>query len=344
VNSNRRRFIQKIKVALDARTMKLPVTRIAQIPFILLSLFSAYGFAGTVTFPNNFSTIPDLSFAASFAVPRNAPVGTVLQSASQAVGLAANGVTCNVRKDIVVSGTPVPGDASTFQTNVPRIGVRLYVTGYWNSSWAQAPEVETLSPTSDGAKGHYTRADLVVTGPVGSGSLANLPVMTVTFTGDWISTVSGTQRRIAGSVITGGTCNVVTPAVEMALPKEFVGDLSAAGSTAGAAPLSIGLDCAKGVKVYLTISDASNVANRSTRLGLAPGSSASGVGVQILNGSTPVAYGPDSAVAGTTNQWFAGSASGGQMQVPLTARYVRTTGPLIPGTVRATATFTVSYQ
>lgn len=312
---------------------------------ILLSglLFSHCLFAGTVTFPKNFSVIPDMSFPSSISAARNVPVGTVLQTVSQNVGIGASGVTCNVRKDIAVDGTPVPGNASTFQTNVPGIGVRFYVTGYWSGSWAQAPDVETLSPYT-GASAHYTRADLVVTGPVESGSLTNLPKMIVTFSGDCISTVSGTQNLTSDSVITGGTCSVLTSSIDVPLPKAFANSLSTTGSTAGASPLTIGLDCSKGVKVNLTISDASDLSNRTTTLGLAQGSSASGVGVQLVNGSAPVAFGPDSAAAGTANQWFAGTATGGQMQIPLIARYVRTTGPLVPGTVKAIATFTMSYQ
>jgi type 1 fimbria pilin len=112
----------------------------------------------------------------------------------------------------------------------------------------------------------------------------------------------------------------------------------------GATPFKIGLNCVKGTNVNLTLTDASNVSNRSTMLSLSPDSTGGGVGLQILNGSEPVAFGPDSTDIGNTNQWSAGTASGGITDIPLTVRYVRTASPLMPGTVKGLATFTMSYQ
>lgn len=86
------------------------------------------------------------------------------------------------------------------------------------------------------------------------------------------------------------------------------------------------------------------MSNVSTTLGLTTGSTATGVGLQVINGGTTIGYGPDSALIGTTNQWSAGTASGGVMKIPLTAQYVRTAGSLTPGKVTAAATFTMSYQ
>jgi type 1 fimbria pilin len=207
----------------------------------------------------------------------------------------------------------------------------------------QAPATQTLSATN-GAYAHYTRADLVVTGPVGSGTLTDLPSMTVTFSGSCLSTTTTTQYLTAGSSISSNTCSVTTPTLDFALPKALSKNLTTAGSTTGDTTLPLGLNCAAGVKINVTITDSTTPSNRSTTLSLAAGSSASGVGLQILNGSTPVSFGPDSSAAGTPNQWSAGTATGGPVQIALTARYVRTSGSLVPGSVKGTATFTMSYQ
>jgi hypothetical protein len=53
---------------------------------------------------------------------------------------------------------------------------------------------------------------------------------------------------------------------------------------------------------------------------------------------------PDSASAGNQNQWFAGTASGSSMTIPLTVQYVRTADAMTPGTVRGLATFTIAYE
>ncbi|MEM5384321.1 fimbrial protein [Paraburkholderia phymatum] len=297
--------------------------------------------AGTITFPTN--GMPNLVFPASTAVSRDVPVGTVLSSQANNAGISASSVTCNVQKDVTVNGTPLPGDPLTFQTNVPGIGVRFYITNGWNGSWIQVPVSQTLSSPS-GASAHYTRADLVVTGPVSTGSITTLPSMMVKFSGSCITTVTATQSLTPGTAITSNTCSVTTPALAFNLPKGLSNKLVTTGSTTGDTTVPLGLNCAAGVKVAVTITDATNPQNLTTTLSLAPGSSASGVGLQILNGSTPVAFGPDSAVAGNTNQWSAGTAAGGTMQIPLTARYVRTSGTLVPGSVAGRATFTMSYQ
>jgi type 1 fimbria pilin len=73
--------------------------------------------------------------------------------------------------------------------------------------------------------------------------------------------------------------------------------------------------------------------------------------LRILNSAGPVAFGPDSAAAGTTHQWFLG-ASSSVNGVPLTVQYYRDdTNPagtaaatLSAGSVHALATFTMSYQ
>ncbi|MFM0118666.1 fimbrial protein [Paraburkholderia sp. RL18-101-BIB-B] len=112
-----------------------------------------------------------------------------------------------------------------------------------------------------------------------------------------------------------------------------------------ATPFNIALNnCDQGTAVSVTLTDASNISNRSTTLSLAPDSTAAGVGLQLLNGSTTIAYGTDSASAGNQNQWFAGTASGSSMTIPLTVQYVRTDDALTPGTVRGLATFTMAYE
>lgn len=311
---------------------------------LMLMAMSAQAMADYVTFPVDGSgVLPNLSFAASLSTPRDNSVGNQLQSVALNPGLRAS-TTCSVQKNATVNGTPVPGDPMTFQTSVPGIGVRFYVTDQWSGVFRQAPFSETL-PSTTSTTGHYTQANLVVTGPVGSGTLTTLPSMTVTFSGSCIPTTTVTQYLTPGTVITANTCTVTTTSIAVTLPQARASAMPTIGSTTGATPFSIGLsNCSAGLNVKLTMTDASNVSNTSTTLGLASGSTAAGVGLQILHGATPVAYGPDSGKAGNTNQWSAGVATGGSMTIPLTVQYVRTSSSLTPGTVSGIATFTMSYQ
>lgn len=291
----------------------------------------------------------NITFSASFSPSRDIAVGTVLQSVKNAQNMTYS-TTCPVTKTTTVSGIPVPGMTDTYQTNVPGIGVHFYVTSGWGNManpLVSVPSTEILSAGSSGTgqPTFYTRADLVVTGPIGNGTLTQLPSMSLSYAGDCINAPDYETPHglaiTAGTTIVGRTCSVTTTSVDVPLPTAFPGNLNT-GST-GATPFNLSVNCTQGVTVKVTLTDASDVSNRSTILNPAPGSTAAGVGLQILNGSTPVAYGPDSAVAGNVNQWTAGTSAGGPMTIPLKAQYVRT-GAVTAGTVKGAATFTMSYQ
>ncbi|MFM0044569.1 fimbrial protein [Paraburkholderia sediminicola] len=323
----------------------------------LLLLGSIHAYADYIHLPyakgwtDNFDNI---SFSASFAPSRDLPIGSVLQTVKIQNQITYS-ATCSVTKTITVDGTPVPSMTGTYQTNVPGIGVQFYVTSGWGGSpnpLIQAPSSETLAPSSSGGQPiFYTRADLVVTGPVGNGTLTTLPSMAIQYSGGCLNdpnSPSTSPHSLAlnpGTVITGQTCSVTTPSLNVTLLPISADGFATVGSTKGSAPVNLGLNCSKaGINVNIALTDASDGSNRSTTLGLAPGSSAAGVGLQILNGTKPVAFGPDSAVAGNLNQWLVGKSSVGMMSIPLTVRYIRTAGALTLGTVKGTATFTMSYQ
>ena len=104
---------------------------------------------------------------------------------------------------------------------------------------------------------------------------------------------------------------------------------SGAGTAAGSQPFSVDLSCAAGAQVSITFTDATNPSNTSSVLSLASGSTATGVGIELRRANdVKISYGPDSAAPGTTNQWLVGAAPNGALSIPLSARYVRTTGTL----------------
>jgi type 1 fimbria pilin len=108
---------------------------------------------------------------------------------------------------------------------------------------------------------------------------------------------------------------------------------------------SISLNCDRGVRVALTLTDVTTPANRSTTLTLTPDSTAKGVGYQISFGGVPVAYGADTAAAGNQNQIFVSSMPtiARPLSVLMSVSYVRT-GAVVPGSANASVTFNMSYQ
>lgn len=114
-------------------------------------------------------------------------------------------------------------------------------------------------------------------------------------------------------------------------------------------PFKINLTCSGGVagsttRMYITLTDVTDPGNRGDVLTLSADAQAAGVGIRIMNGSTPVRFGPDSDARYTQNQWFVTETGPGSVVIPLTAYYVKTAANIKGGTANAVASFTMSYQ
>lgn len=188
------------------------------------------------------------------------------------------------------------------------------------------------------------KTELVATGPIDYDSDGKV----VYNLNPWLAISDGADKLIASNLTVKAEvgfdgCSVTTPSVSADLPQVFPG--SFATGYAGSTPVVLSLACPHiSSKIYVTLTDASTPSNRSNILSLAPGSTAKGVGLQVLKDWVPISYGPDSPAPGNPNQWFAKTSRAGAIDIPLTVRYVRTPGALSPGTVRGMATFTMSYQ
>ena len=153
--------------------------------------------------------------------------------------------------------------------------------------------------------------------------------------------------KVAGTTsVISPTCTVTTTSPKVTLDPIKPSALTGIGSTAGGAALPLRLNCSgSGSQIFITLTDNTDPTNTSNQLSLKPGSTASGVKLQVLNpAGTPVAFGPDSSAKGNKNQWKVGATSAGTINIPLTARYIQSGSPVKPGTVNGVATFTMSYQ
>jgi type 1 fimbria pilin len=307
----------------------------------------------------NFSPAP-MSFSPSgpYSVPRDAAVGSQVARAQAAA--SAVGVNCNVIETASVNGTEVAAGSGVYQTSVSGIGVSFYVINGASqtliTSTGGGYTSGTLAAPGNGSLPGI-EANLLVTGQVVSGfSLTGLPSVTVTFTPTgacgWSTPLANTlQTSAANSAVVPITCTVTTPSVSVNLPILSLTSLSAVGKTGGDTRFPIGLSCASGANVYITLSDVTTPTNTSSLLTLDSSSTAQGIKLRILNSIGAIDFGPDSPAAGTTHQWFLGTSSTVN-GVPLTVQYYRDdTDPsgtnaatLSAGSVHAQATFTMSYQ
>jgi type 1 fimbria pilin len=321
----------------------------------LLLLAAAPAGAQSVSFsPATLSFSP----AGPYSVPRDAAVGSQVARALSAA--SASGISCALIQTATVNGTEITAGSGVYQTSVSGIGVSFYVVNGGSqtliTSTGGGYTSGTIAAPGNGALPGL-QANLVVTGPVVSGySLTGLPTVTVTFTPtgscSWSTAIANTLPVSASnSAVVPITCTVTTPTVSVNLPVVSLSALSAIGNTAGDTRFPIGLNCASGANVFITLSDATTPANTTSLLTLASNSTAQGIKLRILNSTGAVAFGPDSADAGTTHQWLLGSSSSVN-GVPLTVQYYRDdtnpagTAPstLSAGSVHAQATFTMSYQ
>ncbi|HTB64709.1 MAG TPA: fimbrial protein [Steroidobacteraceae bacterium] len=321
----------------------------------LLLMAGAPVLAQTVIFsPATLSFSP----AGPYSVPRDAAVGS--QVARALAGATATGITCALIETAAVNGTEISAGSGVYQTSVSGIGVSFYVVNgaaqTLITSTGGGYTSGTISAPGNGAL-PGVQANLIVTGQVVSGfSLSGLPSVTITFTPtgscSWSTGITNTLPTSANnSAVVPITCTVTTPSVSVNLPVISLSALSAVGKTGGDTRFPIGLSCAAGANVYITLSDVTTPTNTTSLLTLDSNSTAQGIKLRILNSAGPVDFGPDSAAAGTTHQWLLGPSSSID-GIPLTVQYYRDdTNPsgtgsavLSAGSVHAQATFTMSYQ
>lgn len=289
-----------------------------------------------------------LSPGGPYSAARDKPVGTVLATSTSTISAAGIGGLCLVTT-LIQSSSPAIGN--TFTTGVPGLGVNFY---YYNGATRMqiAPGFQASLALSLSAPGTLTKidADLVVTGQIGSGTMSALPSVNLTFAavglGCGVLSMSSQTLTVTASngSVSAITCQAVNPSIAVGLPTVSVQRLSAAGQIAGATRFTIPLNCSQsGANVYVTLTDNSNPSNSSSLLTLKAAATAGNVKLQILrNNGAALSFGPDSAAAGTLNQWLVGS-SASTSGIPLVVQYY-STGAATAGTVQAAATFTLSYQ
>ncbi len=305
---------------------------------------------------NNIRYTPMVSQIPAISPPSfspSVPVGTVLIRAELPSATSVFKLRCESGIwDNIYTRDGVQGAYNTWPTNVAGIGVRIQFTGQGGGVGIWWPWTYDARPAWEASFGSTRNllVEFVKTGPISAGG-----ALTGEIGAGW---AQGKSFKFLSYQIAGGGITI-TPRVPTCKVREKtlnvpLGDISAnqvlptVGSTSEAKPFKIVLDCDGGeegsvTKTYMTLTDVSNNANRSDTLSLAPESTAKGLGVQILNGAKVVSYGPDSSVTGSPNQFYTGTTRNGVLEIPLSARYVRT-GMVLGGKVTARASFTMSYQ
>ncbi|MGC4007555.1 MAG: fimbrial protein [Pseudomonas sp.] len=303
-----------------------------------------------------------VSLPATITAPRDRNFGTPLTAwISSAVTRMENSCTANdtsttygqARGVLTPTGKTVVDGGSTYTvyaTALKGVGLIMSAKNNYGTSYPVTPTPVDL------VKGWSTYWDvgtsvrLVATGePMATGTLAATTIAETFVAEKSSGTTSATAPiKITSTSATAQTCSVDAGSINIPVglgTTSAPGLAGPVGTTAGNASFSVRLNCGTGMNVYMTLTDANNLGNTSDTLSLSPSpTQARGVGIQIRRNGTPVRFGPDSSVAGNTNQFVLGASPNGALVVPFTANFIKTEVVVAPGDANAAATYTLSYQ
>lgn len=338
------------------------MSRIIAALFVLAALWFPQHAHAACTFETTDGEMPRIRFPAfdtgSFD-PDAIAVGGVIAMRSATQTSAENGVSptnirwdCGDQSGMLRAGTTAPaptmyGGKPVYQTALAGVGVSIKFTncsplGYWPASSSSMGKLMTF--------GCMLQVELIKTGPITGGTISG------EFAG-YYSIVGGTPYQVASLLFSGDIH--VTPNKPTCLPTVTdrivdMGSLDVGSITDDgySDPVNFNMDvvCSGGdpddttQQMSVTFTDATNANNTTDKLLLTSASTASGVKVQLLQGGTPVTFGPEPTNgADTTYSRALGTIKNGTYTFPLAARYVQT-GSVTAGSANAMATFTYTYH
>lgn len=246
---------------------------------------------------------------------------------------------------VIVMGAGTP-NGTLYPTGIPGLSYRAKFTAVWgvssifNVAW---PVTGTFRDTTFSSEGGYNGGsitiELVKTGPIpGSitwdpGVLGTIQVVTNGKTYNFLEFYHSDPVVV---VPENPSCTVTQSAISVNLEDANTSQLVMAGDTSKDKTFSIPLTCTSDVNIALgfsgDIADNTNAVFRN----LSGSANASSVGVQILNGGTPVPT--------TAGNYLNLGVVNGSMSVPLIARYYALANNADAGTVNAIAYASIVYN
>ena len=357
----------------NARNLSFPVPRVwSRRLFTLAWLIGCAGAAVSAHADNCTVNSPSLSFTlptGTYTIPRDATTGTQLTPftsiftgapfnnvwtcdilantafgpASQALGIARTGGTYTATNGVTYY---------TYATNLAGVGLVVGVLNMLPSGWG---------PPGWGLQPSWHAGNLwSITGPVSGKPFGVTYIFAYVKTGPMtggttnVGGVIAQSAMKAGGVLDTSVVNVTvsgsatfivaackTPDVIVSLGSHKLSEMSGPNSFTASTPFNIELqNCPAGMNtVKYSVSPVTAVVDASNSVvALDATSSASGVGVQLLDGA-------GSVFPLNTDLTFSdyNGATGGSYVIPFRARYFQTASQVSPGTANSAMTFTMTY-
>ncbi|CAI0957901.1 fimbrial protein [Serratia quinivorans] len=264
---------------------------------------------------------------------------TVFTTPSWSWGVKSYGtyVTTIGNRRIYSTSMPGIGYAIGMEDTNNCLGVTQYVTETNNQSMlcgiAQAGRFTTFTMKGKARLTFYKTAATTSSGVVNS---ANVGASILNDGGTWRPDSVLTMNSFTVSTT---ACSVTNTAIKVPMGDVLKTAFTGQGSTTPEKSFSISLDCDAATRVNLTLDDPTGTSPLPGVLPLttaSEGTTATGVGIQVLYNDAPVTFGSMFNIATTTSQ--------GAMAIPLKARYYQTAGTVTAGKANSMATFTLTYQ
>jgi type 1 fimbria pilin len=192
--------------------------------------------------------------------------------------------------------------------------------------------------TYSGSVSETFTAQLIVTGPVATGTLSAINLMQFNW---YVYGISPSQGYFAtltlnSTTVKAAACSIAVDPTVVTLPAVLASAFTGKGTTTGQTPFNVQLNCHAGTKLAITLATANQQTGSSSVIAPTAGSGYAGnVGVQVLDGSgNPITFGTAISEGTTTS---------GTMNLPFYARYYATAPGVTAGAVAATATYTLTY-
>lgn len=298
-----------------------------------------------------------LSLPALISAPRDAAIGTILYD-SQWMGSASTRVNCGGGETVTVGYasplTPVSGMSHVYATGVPGIGIKAAYSNTLAASYhpGNIDSVDNYAAwlldwprivMASAKVGAYTpagvyRVQYIVTGQLQSGSFT-MTIPSPTATTQYGAALTN-QVAFSNSTINIQSlgCQVLNSNIVVNLPSQVMLDMKGVGTTLGPTAFQIPLLCDSGVRVAYEFDGTAGSSATGVLANQAGSGYATGVGVQLLQGTAPVALNTIS------NTYITTTSNSQTVNIPFTAQYFQTAANPAPGAVQATATFQMTYQ
>lgn len=142
------------------------------------------------------------------------------------------------------------------------------------------------------------------------------------------------------------TCSLSNADTLVQLPKVARSAFKGVGSSAGNTPFTLDFQCDASADARFSISDVANLSNASDALGLQAGSTASGLGVRLLNDGNPVHLAPNQVFDAGGSDYPLRNLDDSERTISLSfaAEYLQTQDAVTAGTVQAQAVVTIAYN